>query len=384
MRNKHFLATLALFGLIALSFLILPARSQAQEPSGDENFIFVNYIGQELILDLDDVTYVVPGTAIAPEGGRLALQLAPGEHKYAANVPGVPTGSAGEFTLTGDQVVAKAARIEQTSPVVQNEILIEKPEDYVLVFDFDPFATPQADTPLTDTWQPAPASAGQGSLVWINHGGPDQLTVDLAGQLYQVPPKANDIPGRLQIEVAPGFYRYTASLPNGSLNGEVTVSAGQVIGLNIIPGQRETPEYDVGDTYDPLTQIELSLYQEDLTAQAVTAPKPATAPMDSATVTPTATVTATTAAAETAPSPTDGLLVKNYAGETLLLTINNEVYPIENNSERTLTLPPGSYNYTASLPFVATTGTVEMVPGQPVELSVAINLQGDVLSVYQN
>jgi len=77
-------------------------------------------------------------------------------------------------------------------------------------------------------------------------------------------------------------------------------------------------------------------------------------------------------------------LVKNYAGETLLLTINNEVYPIENNSETTLALPPGQYNYTASLPFVATTGTVDLAAGQHIELSVAISIERDLLSVYQN
>ena len=49
-----------------------------------------------------------------------------------------------------------------------------------------------------------------------------------------------------------------------------------------------------------------------------------------------------------------------------------------------ITLSPGTYNYTASLPFVATTGTVNLSQNQGVELSVAINIAGDVMSVYQN
>ena len=59
MLNKNFLAGLGLFVLIALGFMALPPNSQAQE-NGGENFIFVNYIGQDLNLDLDDVLYVVP------------------------------------------------------------------------------------------------------------------------------------------------------------------------------------------------------------------------------------------------------------------------------------------------------------------------------------
>ena len=382
MNRKTMWSSLVIFTLVALIGGLFPVASQAQQETGPENFIFVNYIGQDLNLDLDDVAYLVPGTATVPEGGRLALQLAPGEHKYAANVPGVPTGSAGEFTITGTQVVAKAARIEQTNPVIENEILIEKPKDYVFIFDFDPLVVPVASTAITDTWLPAPAAVGSGSLVWINHSGTDELTVDLAGQLYKVPLKANDIPGRLQIQLDPGQYTYTASLLNGSLNGEVTLTAGQVIGLNIIPGQRETPEYDVGDKFDPLTQIDLSLFQEDLTNRAATTlPDPA-APV--ALPTTGEAVAPTPGEAAVNPAQAEGLLVKNYAGETLLLTINNEVYPIENNSETTLALPPGQYNYTASLPFVATTGTVDLAAGQHIELSVAISIERDLLSVYQN
>lgn len=363
--------------LAALLVGIFPAATQAQ-PGVGENFIFVNYIGQELTLDLDDVTYIVPGTNTQPEGGRLALQLAAGMHKYAAHVPGVPLGSAGEFTLEPGGVVAKAAKIEETAPAVDRSgILLAGPKDKVVVFDFDPFAAPATETPVVDSWQPSAAAPGMGSIVWINYSGSDDLTVDLNGQLYKVPPQTNGIPGRLQVDIDPGFYRYTASVPNGSLNGEITIVAGQVTSLAIVPGIREEPEFEVGEKFSPLPPVELKLVQEDITGQvALTQPEagPAALPATGGEV-------VVPASLETSPP---GLLIKNYAGDALIFTINNQAYTIDKDTEQTLNLPAGRYNFTASLPFVATTGTVELGTGQGVELSIAINVNHDVLSVYQN
>jgi hypothetical protein len=217
--------------------------------------------------------------------------------------------------------------------------------------------------------------------VWINHSGQDELTVDLAGQLYKVAPKINEIPGRLQVDVSPGAYRYTASVPYGSLNGDISVVAGNVVGINVIPGIRAEPEYEVGEKVE-IPPVELSLFEEDLTGQ-VTAGQPTPAQEASPTVTdetPPANVVEDVAV----PAVSEGLLVKNFTGDTLILTIDNRVFAIPDRAEETIVLPAGSYNYTASLPFVATTGTVEMVDGQGVELSVAINLARDFLTVYQN
>jgi hypothetical protein len=57
---------------------------------------------------------------------------------------------------------------------------------------------------------------------------------------------------------------------------------------------------------------------------------------------------------------------------------------ILNNEELNLDLPPGEYTYTASLPSAAVNGTVLLQPGQPVELSVAIDFAANALSVYGN
>ena len=382
MLKKGFFVGIGIFMIAALTLGVLPTATLAQQNMGGENFIFVNYFGQELYLDLDDVAYVVPGTATVPEGGRLALHLAPGEHKFAANVPGVPTGSAGEFVLEPGGFVAKAARVEQTGPTVEKGILIKKPEDYVFIFDFDPFAMPVEETTVVDTWQPSAITPGMGGIVWINHSGDDEMTIDLAGQIYKAPPQANDIPGRLQIELAPGFYRYTASVPYGSLNGEVTVVAGQITGLNIIPGQREAPVYDIGDFFEIPKSIDLSLFQEDLTlrTEAVQPSQPADS---TPTTLPNTGGELAPAAIEAAPE-VEGLLVKNYAGDVLIFTIDNQAYPIPQDAEAILPLAPGQYNYTASLPAVATTGVVDLAAGQRLGLSIAINVGGDVLSVYQN
>ncbi len=380
MSKKRFLMVMGVFMVMALLGLF-PLAGYAQEATGG-NFILVNYIGQELTLDLDDVTYTVPGTDTSPEGGRFELQLMPGEHKYAINVPQV-TGSAGEFTIGPSGTVAKGVRLQKGNPAIdRNGILLEEPQDEVFVFDIDPFViTPAEVEPAVDTWQPVAPMPGQGSIVWINHSGDDELTVDLAGQLYKVAPKVNDIPGRLQIDESPGTYRYTASVPYGSLNGEITVVAGEVTGINIIPGIREEPEYEVGEKVD-FPPVKLTLFEEDLTSRvAVAQPDQASGVMPPATG---GEMTSANVEEVDVPAVSEGLLVKNYTGDTLIFTIDNQTFAVPDQTEQTIALPAGSYSYTASLPFVATTGTVDMVDGQGVELSVAINVARDFLTVYQN
>jgi hypothetical protein len=373
MPKKNLLLILGLLMVVALVAVTFPTATRAQQDVS-ENFIFVNYIGQEITLDLDDVTYVVPGTDTAPEGGRLGLQLAVGEHKYAANVPGVAGGAAGEFTIVPGGFVAKAARLENSGYIVdRNGIVIDHPQDYVYVFDFDPFAAPIVEEPLVDTWQPAAAASGLGSVVWINYYGSDELTIDLAGELYKVPPQIDDIPGRLQIDLSPGPHRYTISVPNGSLNGEINVVAGQVTGLSITADIPIQEKYDVGDEFEFHPPVTLHLAEEDLTSQ-VSIPEADAAP-DVLPVT----------GGEIVPHQVNpqGLLLKNYAGDTLIFTINSQTYTIANNAEQTLILPPGQYSYTASLPFVATSGVVDLAVEQNIEMSIVLNVEGRSLTVYQ-
>ena len=376
MSKKSSLIVLGLFMVIAFIGLF-PNPGYAQEET-DANFILVNYVGQDITFDLDDVTYRVPGTNATPEGGRFELQLAPGEHKYAVNVPQIG-GSAGEFTLEPGGTVAKAVRLEKGNPAIDiNGVLLEEPQDEVIVFDIDPFAAAPAELKNNvDSWQPVAAMPGKGSIVWINYSGQDELTVDLDGQLYTVSPQINNIPGRLQVDLLAGTFRYTASVPYGSLSGEVTVVTGEVAGINVIPGIREEPEYEVGEKVE-FPPVELSLFEEDLTSRVEVAQP------DSAPGALPSTGDGIAPANVEAPAVSEGLLVKNYTGDTLIFTIDNQVFAVPDKAEQTILLPDGSHNYTASLPFVATTGTVDLVDSQGVQLSVAINVARDLLSVYQN
>jgi hypothetical protein len=363
--------------VLAAALILLPVRAVAQEAAG-QNFVLVNFIGQEVTLDLDDVTYTVPGTDTMPAGGQFAMQLAPGMHKYAVTVPGGPAGASGEFVIDSG-VVAKALRLEKTGPTLDAAgLVVEGPRDYVFVFDFDPAAPPAVDVPPAPVWQPLAASAGMGSLVWINYGGSDEVTIDMAGQIYKVPPQANNIPGRLQFDVAPGLYRYTVSVPYGSLNGEFTAAAGQVLGLNVAPGIREEPVYEVGEKVE-IPPVELAVFEEDLTALAAAQPdapaEQAAAPADAP---------AQPNAAEAAPAQAEGVVIKNFAGDTLVFTINNQAYLIADHAEQTLPVLPGRYTYTASVPSAAASGTVQYEAGQRVEVSIAINVNRTVLSVYQS
>jgi hypothetical protein len=302
----------------------------------------------------------------------LALLLSPGEHKYAANVPGVPTGKAGEFTINGTELVMVGVRLEQTAPKVENGILIEKPQDYVYLFDIDP-NSPKTETVVTvvDSWQPTSPSAGQGSLVWINHGSRDELVVDLNGQIYRVPPKQNEIPGRLQLDLPPETYNYTASVPYGAANGQIELVAGQIIGLNVVI-ETAPLEYDVGDDFDYTPEVTVIITQENLMAQ-----------LPAQVVTQTQTISDVTVTVPVKPETKAGIMVKNFTGETLLVTINNQVFSIVDRAEQSLPLLPGHYDYTISIPGAAITGTIDFTKNQAVSLSVTINMTRDKLTIYQ-
>ncbi len=390
---------LRLIGLavVVTVMAVVPLAAYAQGGSTNsksDNFIFINYIGEELHLDLDDVAYTVPGINTVPGGGKLTLSLAPGWHKYAANVPGVD-GAAGDFLLNAGAVIAKAARFDQTAPVVKNGILLEKPKTYVSVFDFDPNASPvTATTVVTDTWQPGAASAGKSSVAWVNYTG-DELTVDLNGQLYKVSPMANTIPGRLQIEVAPGKYTFTASIPRGSVNGDINAVAGQVAGVKITADLPEEQKMEVGKTYDVLPPLTLHAVVEDFTAKvgataAVTATvttTPTVAVTTTVAVTHTAAVTSTaavTGTAATTPTVTvaPGLLIKNYAADTFAFTINGQTYRIPYNGQQALPLPAGTYSFTASTPYAAVSRSITMLDGQHVVLSMVLGSDGSLV-IYQ-
>jgi hypothetical protein len=154
-------------------------------------------------------------------------------------------------------------------------------------------------TAVVNEWHPARPVAGMGSVVWTNYNGyGGQLTIDLQGghyavdnlgkqhndfivnsvNFYTVSQAENDTPGRLQINLAPGIYHYTANVANiGSLNGTIEVKAGQIMGLSFYGGDPKTivhnhsPQSDDDNLKHTSTSTvftKLLVAQEDLTAQA--------------------------------------------------------------------------------------------------------------------
>lgn len=375
MQNKTVM--LGCYLIIMVGILgLFPATNYA---GTDYNFYLINYIGHPMHLSLNGQEYTIPGIDTMPDGGVLTLDLPTGMYRYTVHVPGVPVGNGGEFTLDGSNQFAMGARIEKTNPQTENGILIEKPKDYVYLFEVDPFATPTEPTPIVDTWQPSLPTVGQASLVWVNHWGSDELTLDLNGQVYRVPPQTDIIPGRLQFDLSPGIYRYSVSVPNGATNGEIELIQGQVVGFQVVV-QREPIEYDVGDDFHPLPPATVQVTTEDLTnranlatAESLSAPDgaPSMLPMTGDDV----------LILETIPSST-GIKIVNYTAETLLLTINHETMSIDPNSEQPLNLSLGDYSYTLSSPGKAVSGMVTVNEKESIQLSVAVNMESQQLAVY--
>jgi hypothetical protein len=159
--------------------------------------------------------------------------------------------------------------------------------------------TAASQTAAINEWHPARPAAGMGSLVLTNYFGKGgQLTVDLErGHLvsvredqkntdefivdwqnhYTVSEETNGIPSRMQINLAPGTYRYTASVPDvGTVNRTIDVAAGQVIGLGFYGGSPTEVVHNHSQSHGDNTKHtdvsydfkELLVAQEDMTAQA--------------------------------------------------------------------------------------------------------------------
>ena len=127
-----------------------------------------------------------------------------------------------------------------------------------------------------DTWQPDLPSTGLGSVVFINHiGQGGELTLDLNGTLYTVSEKANDIPGRLQLNLTPGTYAFTAHIPGtGIANRTVEVVAGKVTALNFVGVGSQLVVHNNSDESDDKSttrshkNTDLAVVYEDITNQA--------------------------------------------------------------------------------------------------------------------
>jgi hypothetical protein len=124
-----------------------------------------------------------------------------------------------------------------------------------------------------DTWQPGRPAPGTGSVVFINHiGQGGGVTVDLAGTVYKVSDKVNDLPSRLQINLAPGTYAFTVSAFDSAASHTVEVMPGQVTGLNFIGAGSQLVVHNTNDEDRATTRsykfTDVAVVFDDITDQA--------------------------------------------------------------------------------------------------------------------
>src|SRR5262245_59967447 len=158
--------------------------------------------------------------------------------------------------------------------------------------------TAAAQTAAANAWHPARPATGMGSIVFVNYNGDGaQLSIDMqrgnlvdvkddnqhthqfivdAQNSYTIATAANNLPGRMQVNLTPGTYNYTASVPNiGTLNGTIEVKAGQVTGLSFYGGDPKTIVHNHSQSHNnsehtssSIVFTKLLVAQADLTAQA--------------------------------------------------------------------------------------------------------------------
>jgi hypothetical protein len=205
-------------------------------PVGQGAMVFVNYIGEALIVDISADMYSVPAN------DRLQVNLPPGEASYSASVG--PSGVNGTA-----QVIAGA----YTGLGFTREIPPEEPDYEVgklvptpVPLKISVFPVPLEDEPVRQTTSPtlvtaappaadadpdeAPVSvpAGKGVLSVVNYIG-ETLTFTIDGRAY---PVAGD-GGVLAIDLAPGEYTYTASTPRAGANGSLRITGGAATQVSV-------------------------------------------------------------------------------------------------------------------------------------------------------
>jgi hypothetical protein len=200
-------------------------------PVGQGALVFVNYIGEALIVDIGGDLYTVPAN------GRLQINSPPGEVGYSV--------SAG---FSGTNAIAQVAVGSYTGLGFTREIPPEEP-DYELgkpvptpvpleisvsavSLEDEPVGeappAPTTTAPVVSDDRPTSTAGGQGGLNVVNYIG-DTLTFTIDNQTYSV---AGD-GGALTIDLAPGEYSFTASTPQAGTNGTLDVTAGATTRVSV-------------------------------------------------------------------------------------------------------------------------------------------------------
>jgi hypothetical protein len=222
---------------LAAAAVLLLSGMAAYAQGGPATLMVVNYVGSELSFTLDGVQCTVPAAA-ADQPGQATYELQPGKHEFSGAVPGGP-GANGIVELDAGQTFVLGARLDTTPARISPEgKVIEKPRDVLILFEasLTPPVPPQAATRVPLQALPA----GFGALVFDNYIG-EELVLDVQGEVYRV---AAD--GRLQLNLAAGEYRYSASAGISGTSGSAMVTAGQYTGLGFSREVLPEPVYEVG------------------------------------------------------------------------------------------------------------------------------------------
>jgi len=208
-------------------------------PAGEGALVLVNYIGEELKIDIQGVVYTVPAD------NRLQVNLPPGQVSYSASaglsgINGTALVKAGEYSglsFTRETPPSEpdydVGELEPT-PVVLKIFVSPVSLDEAVVATRP--AGPPAATPVTPA---VAAPAGDGKLNVVNYIG-EMLTLTIDDQVYSVAGGG----GELTLTLSPGEYTYSASTPQAGSNGSLNVAAGATtrlsVTLDVQTGQMKT------------------------------------------------------------------------------------------------------------------------------------------------
>jgi hypothetical protein len=367
--NVNKLAIPILFSMVWLSLVGVTAIGaqgvQSTSPADGSTLIVINYVGDVLVFTLDGKVYNVPGTNVTPGGGQMSFSLSAGRHLYSGLVPG-RTGANGEIDLAPGQTYVLGARLETQPAVISPAgVVLRKPFDKVVFFPAS--LTPAAPTPTPTPPVLQPLPAGQGALVFVNYVG-EELTININNTIYKAPAD-----GQLQINLAPGQVNYTASVGASSYNGTASIQAGTYTGLSVTRDLPVTPDLDLGKLKPTAVPLKLHINPVSLSGEPV------------ATATPAPSAPTGGGAAPAAPGPSGGttLTVVNWIGQPALFTIDNKEYSLAaNGGSVAIALTPGDYTFTASTPKGSTNGSLKVVSGAGVQVSLTANPAGNQINAY--
>ncbi len=207
-------------------------------PAGQGALVFVNYIGEDLIVNIHDVQYTVPADS------RLQINLPPGEVTYTASTSrsslnGSARVTAGVYTglsFTREIPPKPDYDVGKLAPTPVPLKMFVSPVPLTGTPSTEGPTAPLAEASPTPVTPPVSSPAGQGNLLIVNYIG-ETLTFTINNQAYSVPGNG----GSLTLDLAPGEYTFTASTPGTAANNSLHITAGMVtrvsVALDVHSGQ---------------------------------------------------------------------------------------------------------------------------------------------------